>query len=179
MTQAFEVRRRRPLLKWALYLGLGLIGLIAIAFVVGTMLPKAHEAWSSTSYRAKPEQVWAVVTDFAKYPEWRTGVTRVDVTGGGTSPLVTEHGSNGVIPFKVELMQAPSKMVMRIADPDLGFGGTWTFDLAPQDAGSELLITENGEIYNPLFRVMSKLFFSPTATIETYLDDLRKRLGEK
>ena len=69
-------------------------------------------------------------------------------------------------------------MVMRIADPNLSFGGTWTFEIAPQDSGSEILITENGEIYNPLFRVMSKLFFSPTATIETYLADLKKRLGE-
>jgi hypothetical protein len=167
------------MLKWALYVGLGLVGLIAIAAVVGMMLPKAHEAWSSTSYRAKPEQVYAVVTDFAKYPEWRTGVTRMDITGGGTSPLVTEHGSNGVIPYKLELMQPPSKIVMRIADPNLSFGGTWTFEIAPQDSGSELLITENGEIYNPLFRVMSKLFFSPTKTIETYLADLKRRLGEQ
>lgn len=167
------------MLKWALYIGLALVGLIAIGFVVGMMLPKAHEAWSSQSYRAKPDQLWAVVTDFAKYPEWRTGVTRVDVTGGGTTPLVTEHGSNGVIPFKVELMQAPAKLVMRIADPDLSFGGTWTFEFAPQDSGSELLITENGEIYNPLFRVMSKLFFSPTKSIETYLADLKRRLGEQ
>lgn len=165
--------------KWLLYIGLGLIGLIVLAYVAGMMLPQSHEAWSSQSYRAKPDQLWAVVTDFAKYPEWRTGVTRVDVTGGGANPIVTEHGSNGVIPFKVELMQPPSKLVMRIADPDLSFGGTWTFEFAPQDSGSELLVTENGEIYNPLFRVMSKLFISPTKTIETYLADLKRRLGEQ
>ena len=166
------------MLKWAIYVVVGLVALIAIAAVVGMMLPKAHEAWKAQSYRAKPEQVFAVVSDFAKYPEWRMGVTRVDVTGGGTSPVVTEHGSNGVIPYKIEVLQPPSKMVMRIADPDVSFGGTWTFEIKPEDSGSELLITENGEIYNPLFRVMSKLFFSPTATIETYLADLQKRLGE-
>ena len=166
------------MLKWAIYVVVGLVGLIAIAAVVGMMMPKAHEAWKAQSYQAKPEQVFAVVSDFAKYPEWRTGVTRMDVTGGGGAPVVTEHGSNGVIPYRIEVLQPPSKMVMRIADPDLSFGGTWTFEIAPEDSGSELLITENGEIYNPLFRVMSKLFFSPTATIETYLADLKKRLGE-
>ena len=166
------------MLKWAIYVVVGLVGLVVVAAIVGMMLPKAHEAWKGESYRAKPEQVFAVISDFAKYPEWRTGVTRVDVTGGGANPTVTEHGSNGVIPFKVEVLQPPTKMVMRIADPNLSFGGTWTFEVAPQDSGSEILITENGEIYNPIFRVMSKLFFSPTASIETYLADLKKRLGE-
>ena len=166
------------MLRRVLYVIAALVVLIALVAVVGMMLPRDHEAWRSAAFRAAPDKVFGVVSDFAKYPEWRTEVTRVDVTKTDGVPLVTEHGPNGIIPYRVEVMQPPSKMVMRIADPNLDFGGTWTFDITPNDSGSDLTITENGEIYNPIFRVMSKLFFSPTATIETYLNDLRKRLGE-
>jgi uncharacterized protein YndB with AHSA1/START domain len=164
--------------KWALYVGAAVVGLVILVALVGVMLPKDHEARGAVELRAAPPAVYAVVSDFAKYPEWRTGVTRVDVSDDPQGPLVTEHGSTGVIPYRVEQQQPPSKLVMRIADPNLGFGGTWTYEIFPNDSGSELILTENGEVSNPFFRVMSKLFFSPTATIDTYLADLKKRLGE-
>ena len=164
--------------KWAIYLAVGLVGIVVLALVVGFLLPRNHEARGAAEFRASPAAVYAVVSDFGKYPEWRTGVTRVDVTEDGQGMLVTEHGSSGVIPYRIDLLKPPSGFVMRIADPHLGFGGTWTFEILPNDSGSELLLTEHGEVGNPLFRLMSKLFFSPTATIETYLADLKRRLGE-
>jgi hypothetical protein len=50
--------------------------------------------------------------------------------------------------------------------------------LAREGNGTALSITEEGFIKNPLFRVLGKLFFSPTATLEQYLRDLAKALGE-
>jgi hypothetical protein len=40
-------------------------------------------------------------------------------------------------------------------------------------------ITENGFIKNPLFRTLSHLVFSPTASLEAYLKALAARFGEK
>jgi hypothetical protein len=68
--------------------------------------------------------------------------------------------------------------VTRIADPSLPFGGTWTYDLKPQGSGTELTITEDGEVYNPIFRFMSKFVFSQTATIEAYQASLKRKLSE-
>ena len=39
------------------------------------------------------------------------------------------------------------------------------------------LSMRDSEIYNPIFRVLSKVVFSPYATIDTYQADLRKRLA--
>jgi hypothetical protein len=58
----------------------------------------------------------------------------------------------------------------------LPFGGAWTLEVKPVAAGTELTITEDGEIYNPIFRVLSKVVFSPYWTIDTYQADLRNRL---
>ncbi len=52
-------------------------------------------------------------------------------------------------------------MVLRIADPSLPFSGTWTYEIKPTGTGRELTLTEDGEVGNPIFRVMQKVFFSP------------------
>jgi len=70
-------------------------------------------------------------------------------------------------------------MRTRIADTELAFGGSWTYELArTPTGGTSLSITEDGEVYNPIFRFMSKFFFSPVATIEKVQRSLAKKLGE-
>ena len=68
-------------------------------------------------------------------------------------------------------------MVTRIVDDDLPFGGTWTYRLAAAGEGTEVTITEDGEIYNPVFRVVSRFFIGYEATMTTYLDGLERRMA--
>ncbi len=68
-------------------------------------------------------------------------------------------------------------LVVRIADLDLPFGGTWTYEIAPVAGGSTLTITEDGEIYNPIFRVMSRFVFGYESTMAAYLAAAEKRLA--
>jgi hypothetical protein len=69
-------------------------------------------------------------------------------------------------------------LVVRIADPKLPFGGTWTYEIAPIPKGSSLRIREDGEVYNPLFRFLSRFVFGHSATIDAYLKSLAKKFGE-
>jgi hypothetical protein len=65
-----------------------------------------------------------------------------------------------------------------VVDDGLPFGGTWTRELAPAGGGTRLTITEDGFIRNPIFRVMSRLFFPSTGTINGYLRALATELGD-
>src|SRR5262249_21268547 len=131
----------------------------------------------SVKLPAPPQKVFAIVTDFARYPSWRSDVRRVTVEGsGGVGTLVREENASGKIPYRVEVCDAPTRLVMRIADPSLPFGGTWTYELSADAGGTTLTLTEDGEIYNPLFRVMQKLFFSPYKTIDTFLTNLARAI---
>ena len=38
-------------------------------------------------------------------------------------------------------------------------------------------ITEDGEVYHPLYRFMSRFVFGHTTTIDRYLTDLGRKLG--
>ena len=165
------------MIKIILFTLLGLALLVGLIAAVGYMLPKGHRASRTVVYTAPPAAVFAAITDFAKLPEWRTGITSVELlSDDGRGARFREHGKDGVIAYRVERREPDLKLVTRIDDASLPFGGTWTFDLAAAPGGTSLTITEDGEVYNPIFRVMSKTIFSPYTTIDTYQADLRRRL---
>lgn len=83
------------------------------------------------------------------------------------------------IPFEVQQSDSPKKMVIRIADPKLPFGGTWTFSLVPVAESTELTITEDGYITNPVFRFMARFVLGYHKTLDDYLLGLKKAMGEK
>jgi len=84
------------------------------------------------------------------------------------------------IPYEVVESTPPQHLTTRIADLDLPFGGTWTYEITPQaNGGTVLRIAENGEIRNVFFRFVSRFFMGYTKTMEKYLNALGEKFGEK
>jgi uncharacterized protein YndB with AHSA1/START domain len=164
--------------KIALYVVLGLVGVVALVAVIGLALPKGHRATRTVHLTASPAAVFAAIAEVEKYAEWRSDVARVERLPDDQGRVVfREHGKHGPITFRIDESIPPTRMLTRIADPGLPFGGTWTYDLKPADSGTDLTITEDGEVRNPIFRFMSRFFFSQTATIEAYQAALQRRLA--
>lgn len=166
-------------MRWALIIVGVLVAAVLLVIVVGSMLPVAHVATRSARFTQPPEAVWAAITDVAAYPSWRTDVTKVDSLPAqdGHARWVEDAGGQRIT-YEVVESAAPRRLVVRIADRGLPFGGRWTYQITPADGGSELRITENGEVYNPLFRFMSRFIFGHGATMEQYLSGLGKRFGQ-
>jgi hypothetical protein len=165
------------MLKWTALIVVSVIVLVALVALIGAFLPKGHRASRTVVYSAPPESVYAAITDFAKFPEWRSGIKTVEIISNGEGETrFRENGPYGAVTYKVEERRPGSRLVTRIDDPSLPFGGKWTLEVRAVPGGSELTITEDGEVYNPIFRVMSKVVFSPYTTIDTYQADLGKRL---
>lgn len=155
-----------------------LVAIVVVVVLVGYSLPVKHRAARERTFASSPEVVYATITNVEKFPEWRSKVKSVEVVSlpGGTRSF-REKGGDGEILYVIDEAQPPTRLVTRIADKTLPFGGTWTYELAPAAAGTTLRITEDGEVYNPVFRFMSRFVFGQTATIDGYLDDLRKKLS--
>lgn len=153
-----------------------LVGLVAL---IGSLLPRGHVAARSAVYRRPPEEVFDAIHGFATYPEWRKDAAKVELL-----PPVDGHerfretNRFGVITFSVDEAVAPSRMVTRIADTGLAFGGSWTYELTPVPEGTRLTITERGEVYNVFFRFMTRFVFSQHATIDQLLLALGRKFGE-
>lgn len=166
------------MIKWIVRIVGALAVALALMALIGMALPVGHQASRSAEIPAAPADVFALLRDVERYPQWRSGVTEVTVLDSNHGlPRFRETGEFGPIIFRMEQADAPTFMRTRIDDPEQPFGGTWTYVLVPGSDGTLLTITEDGEVYNPLFRFLSRFVFSQTSTIETYLDDVRTRLS--
>jgi len=153
-----------------------LVGLVLLIVLVGYALPVAHVATREAQLAAPPERVFAALREVEKFPAWRSDVKAVELLAAGPPVRWRERGDNDIT-FEMESVDAPRRMVTRIVDRSLPFGGSWTYELSPQQGGgTRLVITENGEVYNPLFRFVSRFVMGHTATIDKYIADLTRHL---
>jgi uncharacterized protein YndB with AHSA1/START domain len=152
--------------------------MLAVA-LVGLLLPRDHEASRSATLKASPEAVWAALTDTKAFPAWRGDVRSVEALPSVNGKRAwKESGKNGSISYVAEEETAPSRLVARITNDDLPFGGAWTYDLAPNGSGTRLTITEKGWVSNPIFRFVSRFVIGQTATMDSFLRALGKHFGE-
>jgi uncharacterized protein YndB with AHSA1/START domain len=166
-------------MKWVLWIFVVLAGFLILITLIGWLLPKEHVATRQGRYRQPPEALWKAITDVDAMPSWREGLKSVKhLPDKNGLPAHLEITNMGEILMETVEMTPPRKLVNRIADPKLPFGGTWTFEITPTAEGSTLHITENGFVTNPVFRVLSRFVFGYTGTIESYLKSLAKKFGE-
>ncbi|HEY5936718.1 MAG TPA: SRPBCC family protein [Kofleriaceae bacterium] len=158
----------------ALYVVGAVVGLLVLMALVGLALPRDHVARGSATFTRSPDEVWAALVDLDAHARWRRGVKKIEQI----SPTsFRETGPHGVILYEVTEDRRPERRITHIADDKLPFGGRWIYELAPANGGTRLTITEEGFVKNPIFRFLSKTVFSPAATIEKVLADLRAHLA--
>lgn len=125
--------------------------LLATATFVGSRLPVAHRVIRTARYAEPIARVWDAVSDPSTARE--LGVARIE-----------------------QAAPVPGRVLVRRVVGDRAFGGTWTFELEPDGSGTRVTVTEDGEIYSPLFRFVARFVLGPTRTVDSYLDSLRRRL---
>lgn len=168
-------------MKWLIWIAGIIVALLAIVYAIGAALPERHTVVRVTRYRQSPDAIWQAITDYDKFPSWRSNVRSATTLTSQNSfaawQEIYAHGN--VLPYQVVESQPPGHLVTEIADPHLPFGGKWTTDILPIPPNGRIVqIQEDGEIHNRFFRFMSRFVFGYTATIDTYLKDLGKKFGE-
>ena len=171
-------------MRYALYVLAALVALVLVIVAVGAMLPVKHTASRQVKLHQPPEKVFALINDPATFPAWRGKVKgskeiKVEILPEKNGHrMFRETGADGTILYEVMTVEPNKRLVTRIADPSLPFGGKWTYEILPVGDSTTLRITEDGEVYNPVFRFASRFIFGHSATIEQYLRDVARRFGE-
>src|SRR5687767_6639596 len=169
-------------MKTAIIIAASIIAVIVLVFAVmaliGSQLPSAHTASRSIMLRQPRPNVYAVIRDFKSAPTWRSQVKSTEVIETpGQKLRFIEHGSDDVT-YEVTEDVPNQRMVTRILNTDLGYSGQWTYELTDENGGTRVKITEDGDVSNVFFRFMSRYVFGHTSTMDTYLTELGKKLGE-
>ena len=163
-------------MKWV-WIVVGALALLAGTMAaIGAMLPRGHRATRRARFKQRPEAIYAVI---AGPPDWRSDVKEYGAlpdSDGRKQWFEVSQGNR--ITYELVEDRPPTRRVTRIADKNLPFGGAWTIEIVPDSAGSAVRVTEDGEVYNVIFRFMSHYIFGHTRTIETFLRELGRKFGE-
>jgi uncharacterized protein YndB with AHSA1/START domain len=148
-----------------------------VVYFMGSRLPQSHEASRERVFSYSADRVYQAISTPKQYPRWRTGVQRVDLLPDSAGiKRFKEISLDGEVTYAIEENVPNQRFVTTIAEAGLPYGGSWTYELTPTGTGTSVRITENGEVYNPIFRFVSKYVMGHTRGIDRYLSDLDKRL---
>jgi hypothetical protein len=137
----------KDLLFWSGMVAGVLAVIVILVAGIGAALPVKHKATKSVSFAVTAPRLWELA--LALYHR-------------------TNDGS-----YTVQQELAPQRLVTAIIRKDLPYGGIWTYDFRPQDHGTVLTITEDGEVYNPIFRCVARFIVGHGQSIETFFAALR------
>lgn len=159
-------------MKWFLVILGVLVCLVLIIVIIGYLLPVKHTASVQISLSAPPSEIWARLADFKEYPSWRKDVRSVNVRSSVEWVEVNDRGDS--LPLKIVTREPGLLLVTHIQGHHLPFGGGWEFRLKDNGGSTVVTITENGEVYNPVFRFVSRFIMGHTATLSKYTGYLEK-----
>lgn len=157
-----------------------LAAVLAVVAGIGAFLPVAHAAARRVRLRAAPMAVFAAITDLDGMAKWRVGLKSIErLPDRGGRRCFREVTAHGPIDLQVDDEVPGQRLVLRIVTKGSPFAGTWTYRIEPDAAGAKLTISENGEVYNLVFRTLARFVFGHTRTLEAYLQGLGNHLGQE
>lgn len=145
--------------------------LIAAVVLTGYLLPKHHVASRAATFRAQPDQLFTFI---AGQQNWRPDVVHSELDNGPNGQRLlhetTFDGNN--MTYEITAANPPHSLTRTIVGKKLPFDGSWTYTLTPTPNGTTVRITEDANIYNPVFRLMSRFILGYTGSIDKYLQAL-------
>ena len=93
---------------------------------------------STAAIEAKPEAIWAILTDAVGIPKWDSGVVRIEgrIAPGEKIKVVPEINPKRAFPVKVTAFEPAKKMEWTGGMPLGLFKGVRTYTLTPQGDGT-------------------------------------------
>jgi hypothetical protein len=135
---------------------------------------KAFQA--TTTIVASPEIIWAILTNASGYPEWDSGVERIEgqIAPGEKITAYTKLSPGRAFPVTVAAFEPGRKMVWASGMPLGLFKGERTFTLLPQGQGSTTF-TLREEFSGPLLGLIGRSIPNMTSTFEQFAAGLKSR----
>jgi hypothetical protein len=136
-------------MKWIAFIVGGTVLFVVVIAAVGAMLPRSHKASRTLRLKHSPAEVW---------------------------PVVIQATAAADVPVDVLESQPPHRLVTRVTEKEKNFGGTWTIAIAAVPQGSDITITEDGWVANPIFRFVSRFVIGHHATMDGLLKQVQSKL---
>jgi hypothetical protein len=147
------------------------LSILLLMVLAGCFLSRRYRFTWSLDLPAPVESVWQVLRDHAGTPQWFDEVTQVErlPDRNGHEVWKETYQNNYGLVLETTEETPPTRLVRTVVKPKGPFKGRWEFALTPTADGCRVELTEFGEIANPFFRVMARLFLRPELYVQMYL----------
>jgi hypothetical protein len=131
---------------------------------------------ASATIDATPESVWAILTDAPGYPDWDSGIVRVEgrITPGEKIKVISKVNPGRAFPVKVTEFTPARRMAWTGGMPLGLFKGERTFTLSPQGNGATAL-TVREEYTGPLLPLIWRTIPDLGPSFEQFVTGLKRR----
>jgi hypothetical protein len=131
---------------------------------------------SSSVINATPDRIWSILVDGAHYPDWDSGVLRVDgtVAPGETIKVVSGANPGRTFPVKVTGFSPNASMTWSGGMPLGLFKGVRTFNLTPAGAGTTRFDLRE-EYSGPLLPMMWRSMPDLGPSFQQFANGLKQR----
>lgn len=154
------------------------VAAVAVMAMVGAGLPQQHVLTRRKSFAAPPERVWSALLSIRQLPVDRSDLRAVD-QGVATAPPNAIEVVGTPVTIIFETFRPPRTLVVRTAEPDVSYGGTWTFELELETAQiTKLTVTEEAVVRGRLLRFAVRTFGLDDALIEGVFRAVKRKLVE-
>ena len=135
---------------------------------------KSYEA--SSTIAAAPDAIWAILTDGDSYPDWDSGVIRVEgrIAPGERIKVISSVNPKRAFPVRVREFEPGRRMVWSGGMPLGLFRGVRTYSLTPQADGTTRF-TMREEYSGPLLGMIWKSIPDLGPSFEQFATGLKHR----
>jgi uncharacterized protein YndB with AHSA1/START domain len=168
-----------PDMKWIVRILIIFILIVGLAILLGLALPAHSEHTRSVTLKQTPDAIFTALSDVQSMPKWNRNMEKIEMLPPIDGKEATKQSFKGGMTMTIVTAESlpPTHLVREMRDADGPFVGSWTYEITPADAGSNVVLKEKSEIKNPFFRVMV-FVFGPTKYMDEHLVDLGKNFGE-
>ncbi len=171
--------KNKRIMKWLLILVAMPIVAFVVMFLIGLLLPAKHSLTRAITLKVKPETAFRAIADVESLPSWASGVLKVERLPDRDGKEATRQTLKGGMKMVVLTSEStpPTRLVRSMGDTSAPFFGSWAYDFSPAADGCRVVVRETGEVPNPFFRAMSRMF-GLDKHVTQHLNDLARKFGE-
>jgi hypothetical protein len=159
------------------FLGVCVAAVVVMAMIGAGMAPR-HTITRRKSFSAPPERVWSALLSIRQLPVDRSDLRAVD-QGTATLPPSAIEVVGTPVRIGIDTFRPPRTLVVKTVEPDLAYGGTWTFEFELEAAQvTKLTVTEEAEVRGRLLRFAVRTFGLDDTLIDGIFRAVTRKLAE-
>lgn len=149
-----------------------------LPLVIGLFLPTERRFVKTAQLKSSPQEIWNVITDIKGQEDWRDDVKSIEMinTQKGKEKWTEIPKKGRPITFQVKTFEPPNRFDIEIVESS--FSGYWEGKIIEKNEVTLIEFKEVVFISNPYFKTLSYLFLDLNKTMDLYLANLEKKLGE-